>query len=197
MQYDNRYRYPGAPPFSTNQKDQFFGRADAIRKLYRLIELEQLVVLFAKSGLGKSSLLNAGIVPRAVEEGALDPLDLRFGAWTEGKKETPLEITRHKILEGVSGDSYLEKIMPDDGSLWYAAKKRQLLKNDKTLLLIFDQFEELFTYPEESIRQFGRAFAELLGAELPQRMRRLAGQFLAQGGISQFGVASGASDRPE
>ncbi len=60
---DNRsYRYPGVQPFKTNESDIFFGRDDDKTKLYNLLMLEKLVVLFGKSGHGKSSLINAGII---------------------------------------------------------------------------------------------------------------------------------------
>lgn len=78
------YRYPGVTPFTTEQAPVFFGRKQDTDDLYRLIRREPLVVLYGKSGLGKSSLLNAGIIPRCVTEGSYNPLVIRFGAWVEG-----------------------------------------------------------------------------------------------------------------
>ncbi len=159
-------RYPGARPFSPDQQHLFFGRDKAVRELYGLLQLQQLVILYSKSGLGKSSLLNAGILPLVEKEGRLDSLNIRFNAWTEGKTDMPAQITRDAILNGVDGNTFLQKIFPDDSSLWYAAKTRQLnslqRKSKRGLLLVFDQFEELFTYPDEAIQQFGRQFSELL-----------------------------------
>ncbi len=76
-----KYRYPGAQPFSTTQEDIFFGREHDIESLYRLIRLEPLVVLYAKSGLGKSSLLNAGVVPEVLKDGKYLPVNIRFNAY--------------------------------------------------------------------------------------------------------------------
>ncbi len=59
-----RRRYPGVQPFKAEQKDLFFGRETDIKEMLRLIEQEKLLVLYGKSGYGKSSLLNAGVVPR-------------------------------------------------------------------------------------------------------------------------------------
>ncbi len=163
----------------------FFGRNKAVRELYGLIQLQQLVILYSKSGLGKSSLLNAGILPLVEKEGLLTPLNIRFNAWTEGKIETPVQITREAILKNSDRDTFLQNIFPDDKSLWYAAKTRQLnhlqTDNNRGLLLIFDQFEELFTYPVEAVQHFGRQFAELLQTGVPQRVRKMAELFsLAQ-----------------
>ena len=84
-----QYRYPGVTPFSTEQAHIFFGRNQDTDELYRLIRREPLVVLYGKSGLGKSSLLNAGIIPRSLQEGEFRPVVVRFGAWTEAATATP------------------------------------------------------------------------------------------------------------
>lgn len=190
------YRYPGARPFSQDQEHLFFGRSQAILDLHNLLQMEQLVVLHSKSGLGKSSLLNAGLIPRVVEESRWEPLNIRFSAWTEGKQGTPAQITHDLLAQGQEAPTFLPKIFPDDRSLWYAAKTRQItlstpapstptgkeaspmLLPAKGLLLIFDQFEELFTYPDEAVQTFGRQLAELLQAGVPQRVRKMAELFL-------------------
>lgn len=178
------HRYPGARPFSHDQQHLFFGRDKAVRELWGLMQLQQLVILYSKSGLGKSSLLNAGILPEVERNSGLMPLNIRFNAWTEGKTETPVQIAREAILSGHDQPTFLNKIFPDDRSLWYAAKTRLIndLKNKKLedgrgLLLVFDQFEELFTYPEESVQQFGRQFSELLQTAVPQRVRKMTELF--------------------
>jgi len=59
-----KYRYPGSKPFEASEKNLFFGREDDIERLSESIQVEQLLVLYGKSGLGKSSLLNAGVLPK-------------------------------------------------------------------------------------------------------------------------------------
>lgn len=193
------YRYPGARPFALDQKHLFYGRDQAVRGLHNLLQLEQLVVLYSKSGLGKSSLINAGLLPRVEVEARWQPVTVRFGAWTEGKAETPVQITRDLLLRDCEVPTFLPKIFPDDRSLWYAAKTRQILSPELIsrsipnsqfstpnsqfptppgFLLIFDQFEELFTYPDEAVQQFGRQIAELLQTAVPQRVRKMAELFL-------------------
>ncbi|MBX2891047.1 MAG: hypothetical protein KF734_08990 [Saprospiraceae bacterium] len=184
------YRYPGARPFAPGQQHLFFGREQAVRELHNLLQIEQLVVFYSKSGLGKSSLLNAGLLPRVENEGRWQPIVVRFNAWTESKTDTPVQITRELLLRGFNQPVFLEKIFPDDRSLWYAAKTRQLSANvlnpnsasknlaPQGLLLVFDQFEELFTYPDEAVQQFGRQLAELLQTAVPQRVRKMAELFL-------------------
>src|SRR5688572_13639650 len=56
--------WPGLAPFTEEQSDFFHGRDEEIRALSRLMERKALTVLFGQSGLGKSSLLQAGVFPR-------------------------------------------------------------------------------------------------------------------------------------
>ena len=69
-------RYPGAQPFQTSQEAIFFGREEDRAQLHRYVKLESLVVLYAKSGLGKSSLINAGLIPKIQSEGFYTPLSI-------------------------------------------------------------------------------------------------------------------------
>lgn len=166
-----QYRYPGATPFTTGQQHIFFGRKQDTEDLCRLIRREALVVLYGKSGLGKSSLLNAGIVPAFLEEGVYTPIVIRFGAWTEGKTETPLHLTKAALTEAFQADTFLTALLPGEGSLWYHAKNRQLNGGGRPLLL-FDQFEELFSYPENQVAAFQQELAALRNTGIPLRFRR-------------------------
>jgi hypothetical protein len=59
---DQRNRYPGAQPFSDNDfsRQVFFGRGSASRTLADKILANRMVIVYARSGLGKTSLLQAG-----------------------------------------------------------------------------------------------------------------------------------------
>lgn len=171
--HKGQYRYPGAQPFTRNQQNIFFGREKDIEGLYQLMSVEQLVVLYSKSGLGKSSLLNAGLIPKIEEEGLYEPITFRFGAYMEGKKETPIGISQQTLGKNIKSDSFLEKVVKDKNSLWYQLKNRWLhAKNKKGYILIFDQFEELFTYPKEAIRDFKLQLVEALNSTIPQEIRK-------------------------
>ncbi len=168
-------RYPGAKPFETHQQHIFFGRDEDTTKLHELIGIEPLVVVYAKSGMGKSSLLNAGIIPRVLAEGEYEPIPVRFKAWTEGKIETPDEIMRQTLTQKKVVKTFLDTLIEDEQSLWHDLKERQIGEKKK-VLLIFDQFEELFTYPKAAIQAFKDAIAEALNAKIPQRYRTVLEQ---------------------
>ena len=54
-------RYPGIRSFEAEDKRLFYGRTKEIDDLFSLVKIKPLVVFFGKSGLGKSSLLKAGL----------------------------------------------------------------------------------------------------------------------------------------
>lgn len=166
-------RYPGARPFEQDQQHIFFGREKDIAALSRLIRLEPLVILYGRSGAGKSSLLNAGIIPAMQAEGSsFDTLRIRFNVWQE-HTEMPMPIAniRTSIQQNFElANPLLEEIVPDDFSLWKSVKSHQIAsRGTRRLLLLFDQFEELFTYPPEVVRGFRQQLAETLYTDLPQR----------------------------
>ena len=57
-------RYPGVQPFGDDavQRRLFRGRDEEKYELLQLVLAERLVLLFARSGIGKSSLINAGLL---------------------------------------------------------------------------------------------------------------------------------------
>ena len=69
-------RYPGLKPFERSQSLVFHGRGDDIKRLADLVLRERLVVLFSKSGIGKTSLLQAGVAPE-LERQDFVPIFLR------------------------------------------------------------------------------------------------------------------------
>ena len=59
----SRYRFPGLRAFEETDAAIFNGRSKEKQTLFDLIMVERSVLLFAKSGAGKTSLLRAGIAP--------------------------------------------------------------------------------------------------------------------------------------
>ena len=74
-----KYRYPGLKPFSAEEKHIFFGREQDIDQLSKLIRIESPIVLYGKSGLGKSSLLSAGVIPQLEKKIVYIPFDFALG----------------------------------------------------------------------------------------------------------------------
>ena len=169
-------RYLGVQPFKTSDKHIFFGRDEDIENLLDLIMLEKLIVLFGKSGYGKSSLLSAGIVPKLTDSEQPDtfrypPIEVRLGTYIENQSLTPFETTKRFIadLPTSKGAEFLNNWQTED-SLWRLLKQRQDLENGQ-FVLIFDQFEELFSYPLDQQLVFKKQLAALLYTHIPQHIR--------------------------
>lgn len=163
-----RSRYPGAGPFSEAQRDIFFGREQDQEALLRMLSRHQQVVLYAKSGIGKSSLLQAGLLPHLRERG-WTCLRVRFHAHA-AHASSPL-----RRLMQVSPDpempDFLKSLQAGGGSeLWFRFKANQIITG-KPVLLVFDQFEELFTYPSTEIDTFKNELARLLYQTVPEDVR--------------------------
>jgi hypothetical protein len=63
--------WPGLAPFAEAHSRFFFGREAESEELQRLIAHGVLTSLFGRSGLGKTSLLQAGLFPRLRKDGYL------------------------------------------------------------------------------------------------------------------------------
>ena len=161
----SNYRYPGARPFTEGDQAVFFGRKKDISSLSRVIKLEELVVLYGKSGLGKTSLINAGVIPKIQKEDQLHPLYVRFGR--DNQKENLVEILSKNIKTLYSGETFLKEWLPKP-SLWTLCKEYQILtKGEQPLILFFDQFEEVFSYSKEARLTFKQQLSELFDDQQP------------------------------
>lgn len=155
-----KYRYPGTQSFQANDAGIFYGREADQERLLRLIRLEQVIVLYGKSGLGKSSLLNAGVIPGLQADTTIE--EVRFGGYWEGNPKSPLAVLEEQLwAEPLHPE--IEALSEGRDPLWCKVKSRELAgKDDSSLLLIFDQFEELFTYGKAEVQAFKSALATLL-----------------------------------
>ena len=65
----SRSPYPGPRPFEPGEHNLFFGRDREVADLLSLMIAHREVLLYAQSGAGKTSLLNAGVMPSLIQEG--------------------------------------------------------------------------------------------------------------------------------
>lgn len=130
--------------FERRHAELFFGRGPQIRQLYDAVTLpdgEPLILLYGQSGVGKSSLLEAGLLPRlettcqlrylrrAQQQGLLGTLQTALG----------IEISRGQASE------VLETLEASDlASAWLTLEAQY----QKPLIVILDQVEEIYTRPD-------------------------------------------------
>jgi hypothetical protein len=148
MDVGAKTRYPGAQPFTDNDLSRklFRGREREASALSCQIVAHRLVLLFARSGVGKTSLLNAGIAEMLRSQGFL-PLAVRLNDTILG----PLE-SLYRGIASASARQQMEYVSGQQSSLWLFFKTAEFWYQDNLLtpVLILDQFEEIFTLqPEE------------------------------------------------
>lgn len=155
------HRYPGPRSFTGDDRHLFFGRDAEKQELFRLIVLNELTVLFGESGSGKTSLLQAGVCPE-LEERQFKPVFIRLN----NTDEAPELQVCHQLKEG----GYIPADMPEDRSMWeYFSRFWHVdLGEVFTPLIVFDQFEELFTlYQPEQRAAFIEQFAAIANRRPP------------------------------
>lgn len=165
--------YPG--PRSFQRGERLYGRARETNELLDLLIAERIVLLYSPSGAGKTSLVQAALIPELEREGFRVLPPLRAGLPADptapgGNRYTlsllqTLEEARPagaqrplRDLAGLSLAAYLERYDPPPASGWHGD------------VLIFDQFEEVLTV-DPSDRAGKLAFFEQVGEALRDRNR--------------------------
>src|SRR5580692_1606778 len=66
---DARHPWLGLTSYTEETRGFFYGRDEEVAELARRVQRKLLTVLFGQSGLGKTSVLRAGLVPRLRAQG--------------------------------------------------------------------------------------------------------------------------------
>jgi WD40 repeat protein len=163
---DGQHPYPGLYSFREEDKDYFFGRQRESDKLVNLIENNVLTIIFGKSGIGKTSLLRAGLMP-ILRNNYYLPIYLRINF--DDNEKSPVtqakEIVESKIKELDDNIDTLE-----DVTMWEFFYTVEILNGFVKPLLLFDQFEEIFTSGKndpKKINEFITEMADLIENRVP------------------------------
>lgn len=150
---DHDHPWPGLVTFTEANYSFFFGREREVAELARLVRQETLTVFFGKSGLGKSSILRAGLTP-LLRDSDFVPIYIRLNhAEAAPPLEDQVEVAIEKVLEQerveapkpVRAETLWEYFHKKESDWWDA--ENRLVKP----ILIFDQFEELMTLGQENL----------------------------------------------
>ena len=142
--------YLGLRPFQEDEKDRFFGRNQEIHILTDKILANRLTLLVAASGVGKSSLLQAGVMPELRADGMADLV--YHNDWAANPSyDLKVSIIKHFVQQQrINADYQADFSQPLADFL----RVHAMLGNG-TLVLLLDQFEEFFYYQRFSDqRQF-------------------------------------------
>ncbi|MEH1163927.1 helix-turn-helix domain-containing protein [Micromonospora sp. CPCC 205539] len=160
---EERCPYQGLAPFQPEQAEWFFGRTHLIDRLLRQIERRPLIGVFGASGSGKSSLLRAGLLGAI----AADPQAARrWRVMLMTPTDHPLRAMSEQVAKLSGRDVHLigEDLTAEPAALDLAIRNALAAgPSDARVLLVVDQFEELFTLCADE-RERGRFIAALLDA---------------------------------
>ena len=168
----------GLSSYTEETRAYFHGRDDEAAELARRVQRKLLTVLFGQSGLGKTSLLRAGLVPRLRGEGYC-PVYVRVDYSPESPP--PSEQIKQAIFRATAAAGHWTRPAPPSrasrcGSSCTTAATCCATRRGKTLmpLLIFDQFEEIFTLAQSD--DSGRLRAEQFLDDLADLVENRAAQ---------------------
>ncbi|MDH5175970.1 MAG: hypothetical protein OEX15_04815 [Gammaproteobacteria bacterium] len=172
----------GLSSYSEETRAYFHGREEEAAELARRVQRKLLTVLFGQSGLGKTSLLRAGLVPRLRGSGFC-PVYVRIDYAAESP--SPAEQIKQAIFKVTAEAGHWTRAgsAVEGESLWeFLHHRGDLLRNanGETLLplLIFDQFEEIFTLAQaddagrKRAKEFFDELADLVENRPPADLER-------------------------
>lgn len=157
-------------PYQPEDKDLFFGRSTEISVLRELLNSSNLILIYGKSGTGKTSLIKGGLSQK-----------LTFHDWL------PVTIRRNEHILTSLCDEF-KNLIPGDSQIEEDPVKclnRIYNYYLRPIYLIFDQFEEIFTnksvaaeessgqlamMAEEERRAFFKVIKEILDTDIPSKI---------------------------
>lgn len=163
--------YPGLRPFQVEEHDLFFGREEQVDELLRRLRDNRFLAVVGPSGCGKSSLVRAGMMA-ALETGYLVTAgsEWRFAAMRPGRQ--PMRrlaealIARARLFE-IDLDAGLARDLIKDTLARGPRGLAEVLDGapmpaGTNLLVLVDQFEEIFRFRREGDLDEANAFVALL-----------------------------------
>ncbi|MCI0387863.1 MAG: AAA family ATPase [Acidobacteria bacterium] len=170
--------YPGLRSFRRDEDDIFFGREEQTDQLLERLGRCRFLVVVGPSGCGKSSLVRAGLMA-ALETGFLAAAGVRWRLTEMRPGEQPLARLANALLApSALGPERAEE--PDAAAFLLATLRRGPMglveamretppANNANLLLLVDQFEEIFRFRAQGNADEADAFVAMLLATAMQR----------------------------
>jgi hypothetical protein len=174
-QLDPDNPWPGLDSFEETASDFFHGREAEGEELVRRVNEAPVTVLFGKSGLGKTSLLRAGLFPRLRQRHFL-PVYVRLAI--SSSAPALIDQVRDVLRDTMARERIDALPMIDGESLWEYLHRAQLELWDpqnyqQTPVFVFDQFEEVFTLGTSvaaAVQSFRVDFGDLAENRIPLQL---------------------------
>lgn len=184
---------------SYQEGEIIYGRDDDILALIQCITKFSVTLLYGRSGIGKSSILNAGVIPAARRQDFI-PIVVRL-SHNDGESYT--QQLKNAIIRAAANSFEIREVIPvvnaDDESVYEFLHRHEFYAPDGSrakLLILFDQFEEIFTLQgdEKLKRQFFDQMADQLNDVLPEALRpkqtQISDKEIANSGVDTSDLSS-------
>jgi WD40 repeat protein len=143
-------------PYGPEDRQIYFGREYEVSELYTRLYKNRLLVVYGESGSGKTSLVQCGLRSEIPME---DAAFLTIRAATDPLEALGRELERYAGFGGEAPESVKEMI------------REAIFRKGKSLVLLFDQFEEFFLFQPQSVREtFMRELAAWIEEDLNIRV---------------------------
>jgi WD40 repeat protein/class 3 adenylate cyclase len=166
--------YKGLRAFEEADAADFFGREELVEQVVKRLGATRFLAIVGPSGSGKSSVVRAGLLPQ-IRRGAIPASEgWRIADMFPGAH--PLDGLEAALLRAAPDPpaSLLDQLERDEYGL-HRAVLRILPSDSSELLLVIDQFEEVFTLVEdEAVRTHFLGSLEAAAAEPRSRIRVVA-----------------------
>lgn len=156
----HRNPYKGLRSFTEADAPDYFGRDALVERLLAALQkASRLVALVGPSGSGKSSAIAAGLIPR-LREGAIPGSD-RWVIAQMVPGANPLSELEAVLAAAAGVPTGLATLLDVAGASDAAPMPVRVMPEGGRVLLVIDQFEELFTITDEVAR---RRFLDAIAA---------------------------------
>nr|AGC71413.1 hypothetical protein [uncultured bacterium A1Q1_fos_1000] len=151
--------YPGARPLQLEDEAILLGREADVRRIVNSVtsSYTKVVELTADSGVGKSSLLNAGLNPELRRSGRVV---VHIDAWSDLAGDNDLDRYIFAVHSALERQDLLRPFCSRTDPLGYVAELSDVYGSN--LVLVFDQLEELFRDSQELGSGFVREIGSLI-----------------------------------
>lgn len=161
--------YKGLAAYSEEDTAFFFGREEERRNIISNLTASRLTLLYGASGVGKSSVLRAGVVPdlrrlarkNTDQSGRPELAVAVFNTWRDDPLARLTDCVRESVIQTLDART-VDRAPPSDSLVDTLRTWTNLVGG--TLLVILDQFEDYFLYHrhEKGAGSFAAEFSHLV-----------------------------------
>jgi HEAT repeat protein len=143
-------------PYEEAHTEYFFGREKEITEVVERVYQHNLILLYGESGVGKTSLIQAGISPILRDEGVI-VVNKTVG--TNFNSRDLLSVVQSALPESSQFDSTIDEEEIDSCYENLVTVAEELRKLDQRLVVFLDQFETIFQGSNQNLEELGHIFS--------------------------------------